>query len=224
MIAGGACRWAMVNVKDWIRDFSGSRAARPFREPIEICRHMPLCSGAVSSGMQVRVVSPPKKQLGSIVILLGVLLLACQLLTPKLSHQCGIEYNAERPALGLPVIPSDWKLEPGERSCVWRSPDWSEKKAKHIPVYASKFVSFQAGVLMAENDTYFGPHDFFDFDGTRLRDRLDVTYNYHPDKDHPQWDVTLTTNQRYSPVSKITLERANQILVEWGIDYAYPIP
>ncbi len=154
-----------------------------------------------------------------LVLLLALAGLACGIFeqpTPKF----GREYNEERTKVGVPVIPADWELHTvRDGECAWVNPERTAKRDARIPGHWSKYVNYRTGELLYETDIYFGREDYVTEEGT-FRERLRVTYYYTADPyDHKErlgWSVELSNST--STGTEITLEEADAILRNWGID------
>lgn len=117
------------------------------------------------------------------------------------------------------MIPNNWQPEGVDsRECTWYNPDREVKFENHIPVHWSKYVSFRGDVIVSESDKYLGSRDYT-LDDSTSREFIFMTYYYQKDGSGPRWEVTLwTPEMRDSAKLQISLEKADQILREWGID------
>jgi len=134
------------------------------------------------------------------------------------------DHNEERKKLGLPIIPDHWKIAGlSSEHVIWSDPERENKLEHRIPFHASKRVDYKSGTLQRERDRYYGVEDYVDANGDLQRERLTITYYYQVDgDDEPRWRIALMQDEKRDgdvfKDGKVTLEEAEEILREWGIE------
>ena len=171
------------------------------------------------------VLSSSEKKMRQLTILVFILLMVgngaiCASLTPKY----GKEFNEERMKIGIPIIPDNWELNSVlQDSARWVNPERIEKHNERIPVHHSKGLNYRTGILLSETDIYYGKEDYKTIDGT-FRENLSISYFYQVDDysyvKRTGWWIILNNQQTEdaSMDTEITIEEAEKILEEWGIE------
>ena len=154
-----------------------------------------------------------------VVSLFAIALSACG---ESINSKYGTKYNPEREKLGIPIIPSNWVADPSYAG-DWYNPDKNNKKSRRIPVHAAKLVDVQNGVLILEEDIYYGPNDYHDQDGTG-RETLYITYCYQADitcHDKVGWGILYESQETFDSITydKLTLDDAKNVLKGWGLPF-----
>lgn len=161
------------------------------------------------------------KQL-SIIVSLIITLIACNFLKlPEAKY--GREQNQQRMEVGVPLIEDDWELSKvHSREATWVTLGHEQKYDNNIPVHWSKYLNYRDGSLISETDTYYGENDYYlDWEEVYRREKLTITYAYQKDeyvyKGNLGWNIRLY-NQENPTGKEISLQDAEQILTDWGIE------
>jgi hypothetical protein len=139
----------------------------------------------------------------------------------------GLDYNSDRQKLGLPIIPNNWTLDQ-TNEVRWYNPEWQEKRKKHIPVHASKYLTIRASQLISEEDEYYGPGEW-NCEGGICPEELLIDYCYQPDspctdksgQDQSGWSILYQSQESMDKMTynKVTVDGAKKILESWGLTY-----
>lgn len=147
-----------------------------------------------------------------------------QALNQTLNQKYGIAYNSERKKIGLPIIPNDWTYT----NSAWTNPKSSELFKNRIPYHESKFILDNKGVLIYEEDVYYGSQDYNDVGGfDRGRDELSIKYCYRVDQQDYDcskksgWHILFLSQKSFDTFTydKLNIDEAKKILNDWGLTY-----
>jgi len=90
-------------------------------------------------------------------------------------------------------------------------------------VHAAKSVDIRNGVLILEEDIYYGPNDYHDQDGTG-RETLHIDYCYQADitcHGKVGWGILYQSQETFDSLTydKLTLDDAKKVLKGWGLSF-----
>lgn len=135
----------------------------------------------------------------------------------------GKEFNQERVAANIPILPDNWEASGSNslKSMKWYNPDLDNLLEAHIPFHASKYIQLEYGALKLEQDIYYGSEDVR-WDDSTQRESISITVFYEgivSGFDHVELkrEIFITNNSSF--MGEISLEEAEGILKSWGIDY-----
>jgi hypothetical protein len=129
----------------------------------------------------------------------------------------GIEHNATRRLVGLPLVNPEWRTASlDSETLVWSSPFGPQRGA---PSHYDKVVVYDRGAIVEEVDFYTNGRSYVLEDPSSGRvPRLEsvvIHYNYERAARGAQpWSCALT---RSSTDEEISFEEAEKVLTSWGV-------
>ncbi len=144
--------------------------------------------------------------------------ISCTTIEPKY----GVNYNEKRVKIGLPKLNKDWKISRIQNDYeIWVNPNFNNKVNSGI--YWKKSIDYSGSDLLFECGEYAGSSNYNTIDGT-FRESLIIYYYYresHFNGHHFKgWECILYNQASIDKGKlgeKVSLEKADSILISWGI-------
>jgi hypothetical protein len=133
----------------------------------------------------------------------------------------GVSFNQTRRSLGLPTIPSNWKLQDMGSFFDTYNPTPSANGPYHL---RKRVVISKAGVVESEEDAFYSGKTFRDpVEGTMVQEEILLTYVFGMNGKEGLWRARAVLVPPGVPqvgdgVSRpISLDEADKQLAEWGL-------
>ncbi len=150
----------------------------------------------------------------------------CRIRPPE--GELGREYNEERKARQVPIIPDDWNGRGGYLEADWANPAKANPKTTENPMHAMKYLSVDPRRnLHQEYDYYYSGKKFPSKSepDSFVSECLTVRYDYNAARAGKNpWRCDVSCGPHYRDTfradersGEVTFEEAEAILKEWGI-------
>lgn len=142
---------------------------------------------------------------------------------PSYDPLFGREWNKERMARGISIIPNSFKATGVEKDyTVWKAKGFKDLKKANVPFYYDKTVHYENGTIHHEVDIYYGRGPYFnvvhsDYETVRIRYQYDTTGGFRDwaaDPDAPNFYCFYDSLRH----RQISLAEADSVLESWGLN------